>query len=128
MQAVAERCVRVRITAQGACGTCRAREACGMGESAEKIIEVDTPRAGEYAPGDRVVVGVARRMGATAVLLAYALPFVLLLGVLVGLTAAGAGEGVAALGALGAVVIYYGGLWLVRDRIDRKIHFTINKQ
>jgi len=128
VQAVADGCVRVRITARGACGTCRAREACGMGESAEKIVEVYTARSGEYAAGDSVVVGVARRMGVTAVLLAYALPFALLLAVLAGLTAAGAGEGAAALGALGAVALYYGGLCLLRGRIDRKIHFTINKQ
>lgn len=120
--------VRVRIVAHGACGSCRAREACGMGESAEKIVEVYTPDAGEYAVGETVTVGVARGMGITAVVAAYAVPLVLLLAVLAGVSAGGAGEGAAALSAIAAVGVYYVLLYLLRGRIETKIHFTINKR
>ena len=58
--------VYVKIISQSACGTCKARQACGMAESAEKIVAVSTPDAAEYAPGEMVVVGVLRRAGGWA--------------------------------------------------------------
>ena len=35
--------VCVEITAHGACGSCKAREACGLGETGQKIVEIRTP-------------------------------------------------------------------------------------
>ena len=63
--------VCVEITAHGACGSCKAREACGLGETGQKIVEIRTPAAATYRPGDRVTVAITRRTGAVAVLLAY---------------------------------------------------------
>lgn len=120
--------VAVRIQAQGACVTCRAREACGMGEAREKIVEVHTPHAAQYGVGEPVTVGVARRMGATAVVLAYVVPFFFLLGALALSAALGIAEGVAAFAALGAVAVWYLLLWLGRRKIDDTIHFTITKR
>lgn len=124
----AENVVCVRITSHSACGACKAREACGLGESQEKIIEVRTGAAKEYTPGDQVVVGVRRRAGAVAVSLAYVGALAVLLAVLVGGIGLGWGEGRAALAALAGVVLYYGMLWLFRARIEKTIHFTISKQ
>lgn len=121
--------VCVRITAHGACASCRAREACGLGESAEKLVEVFTPDAAAYGVGDRVLVGVNPRMGARAVMLAY----VGALAVLVGMLALAVGvlgwsEGQSALFSLLGLGGYYGILRLLRRRIDDTIHFTITKQ
>ena len=107
--------VFVEITSQSACGGCSARSACGMSEAARKVIEVRTPDAAQYAPGERVVVAVTRHMGATAVVLAYVVPFLVLI------------EGWAALAGLVSVLLYFGALWLGRHRIEEKIHFTISK-
>lgn len=57
--------VRVRITSRSACGACKARQACGMAESQEKIVVVVTDRAQEYLPGEAVLVGVRKRPGAS---------------------------------------------------------------
>lgn len=128
VERVAEGRVFVRITAQSACSSCRAREACGMGEAQEKIIEVCTPRAGEFVPGQQVTVGVGKRMGVTAVVLAYVVPFFFLLGALGVSSALGIAEGAAALAALGAVAVWYLLLWLLRRKIENTIHFTITKR
>ena len=128
VERVAEGRVFVRITAQSACSSCRAREACGMGEAQEKVIEVCTPRAGEFVPGEQVTVGVGQRMGVTAVVLAYVVPFFFLLGALGLSSALGIAEGAAALAALGAVAVYYLLLWLLRHKIENTIHFTITKR
>ena len=62
--------VLVRITSHSACGSCKARAACGLAETQEKIVEVHTPEAGSYHPGEEVSVGVRRRAGAVAVVYA----------------------------------------------------------
>lgn len=121
--------VYVRITANSACGACRAREACGMGEAQEKVIAVRTAQPDRFAVGEAVTVGVKRRMGGLAVVLAYVGALVVLLGVLAtAIGWVGIGEGPAALAALAAVGIYYGTLWLFRRKIENTIQFTITKQ
>lgn len=119
--------VCVEITAHGACGGCKAREACGLGETGQKIVEIRTPAAATYRTGDRVTVAITRRTGAVAVLLAYVVPFVVLIGVVAVCYLLGAGDGAAVLAGLGSVVLYYGILWLLRRKIDNAIHFTISE-
>lgn len=120
--------VCVRITSHSACGACRAREACGLAEAQEKIVEVHTPEAQRYAPGDAVMVGVRRSTGGIAVALAYGGSLVVLLAVLVG-TIAGLGwsEGAGVVTTLSAVGCYYFVLWLFRGKIEHTIQFTITK-
>ena len=47
--------VYVRITSRSACGACRARQACGLAETQEKIVAVKTADAPHYAAGEQVV-------------------------------------------------------------------------
>ena len=110
--------VYVRITSRSACGTCKARQACGLAEAQDKIVAVVTPEAGQYAAGREVMVGVRRSAGVRAVVLA----------VLVGTIAvAGWSEGAGALAAIAGVGVYYFALWLFRRKIEHTIQFTITK-
>ena len=63
--------VYVRITSRSACGTCSARQACGLAEAQDKIVVVTTPEAASFAAGEDVSVGVRRSAGMRAVVLAY---------------------------------------------------------
>lgn len=120
--------VLVRITSHSACGCCKARAACGLAETQEKIVEVHTPEAGSYHPGEEVSVGVRRRVGAVAVVYAYVGALAVLLVVLmVSSLALGWSDGASALAALAGVALYYGVLGLFRRRIEHTIHFTITK-
>ena len=114
--------VHVTISSRSACGSCKARAACGLAEAQEKVVVVRTSEAAAYAPGERVVVGVRRRaggiVGALVVLMA-------VLAVAVG--PLGWTEGAAAAAALGGVALYYVVLWLFRRKIEHTIHFTITK-
>ncbi len=127
MRGIGENVVHVAIVASSACHTCRARNACGMSEQTEKIVDVITNEASLYAVGDRVTVGEEQRMGLKAVLLAYAGAFAALIASLVAALALGLGEGWAALVSVGGVGLYYLGLYLMRHRIENTIHFTITK-
>lgn len=119
--------VRVRIVSNSACGTCAARKACGMSESTEKIIEVVTLSASEFSVGEEVVVSIRRKVGLWAVAMAYVAPLIVLVVVLIAASMFGLDEGVAAVGAMGGVAIYYLLLWLFGGRISEKVSFTIYK-
>ena len=120
--------VYVRITSHSACGSCKAREACGLAEAQDKIVVVKSPDAAQFAVGEQVMVGVRRSAGAVAVILAYVGALAVLLAVLFAANAAlGWSEGASALAALGGVGLYYVVLWLCRRRIEHTIHFTITK-
>ncbi len=98
-----------------------------MGESQIKLVDVQTPEAARYAVGDEVQVSEEQRMALRAVLVAYGGALVVLLLGLIGALLLGLSEGWAALLSLAAVVLYYAGVYLLRDRIKRTIHFTISK-
>ena len=120
--------VYVRITSRSACGTCKARQACGLAEAQDKIVAVATPEAGQYAVGGEVMVGVRRSAGVRAVVLAYVGALAVLLAVLAGAIAvAGWSEGAGALAAIAGVGVYYFVLWLFRRKIEHTIQFTITK-
>ena len=120
--------VVVRITSRSACGSCAARAACGLAEAQEKLIEVKTADAARYAGGDEVTVGVKPYIGAKAVGLAYVGALVvLILALVLSVGVFGVSEGVGVLITLAAVALYYGVLWLVKDKIEHTIQFTINK-
>ena len=120
--------VYVKIISESACGTCKARQACGMAESQEKIIEVGSSHAADFKVGDPVLVGVRRDAGIRAVLLGYVGALVVLMAVLI--TTLGVLEWEESKGAaasLVGVLLYYIVLWLARTKIEHTIHFTIIK-
>ena len=119
--------VRVKITSRSACGTCSARQACGLAEAQEKIVVVRTRRATEFTAGHEVMVGVRSNAGARAVLLAYVGALVALLLVLAATKLLGGSDGQAVVAALGGVSLYYAVLWCFRSRIEHTIQFTITK-
>lgn len=128
VERVERKAVIVKIVANSACGACAARQACGMSESQEKIVTIPTDDSADYAVGDAVRVGVYRNAASRAVMIAYVGGLIVLVGALALCSSFdGVGEGVAALAAIGAVVIYYFGIWIFRKKIDRTIHFTITK-
>ena len=120
--------VSVRITSHSACGSCSARQACGLAEAQDKIVEVATSDAARFRPGEAVVVGVRRRAGLLSVALAYGGALAVLIAALaIAAGPAGLSQGCAALVSLGAVALYYMVLWLFRRRIEHTIQFTITK-
>ena len=115
----------VQIVSHAACSECHAAGVCGLSEYTEKAIEVPTSPSAAYGVGDEVQVVLKATMGLKAVWLAYFLPLVVLLGVALGLIALGLSEVVAGLAGIGAVALYYGVLWLLRDRLRNEYVFTI---
>lgn len=118
--------VVVRITSRSACGSCAAKQACGLAEAAEKMVEIYTSDWNQYRVGDEVMVGVKQRVGMKAVGLAYVGALVVLMVTLtLSIEVFALSEGVAIAATIGALALYYGVLWLLKDKIEQTIHFTI---
>jgi len=75
-------CVQVGILSQAACGACAMKGACGTSEQKEKIIEVKIENP-QFTIGEQVIVSITQSSGNKAVLIAYIIPVVCLLVVII---------------------------------------------
>ena len=115
--------VTVRILQASACSSCSARQLCRSSESKEKLIEV----RGNYPTlhvGDSVTLQGSVRQGLRASLLAYIVPLILMVAALFYGTHLN-GEAAGALAALLVLAIYYGGLYLLRNKLGKQFEFSI---
>ena len=113
----------VRILQASACSSCSARQLCRSSESKEKVIEVK----GHYPTlqvGDNVTLIGSVRQGLRASVLAYVIPLIIMLVALFVGTRLG-GDGIGAIAALLFLAIYYGILFLFRDKLDKQFSFKI---
>jgi sigma-E factor negative regulatory protein RseC len=117
--------LEIKILAQSACAACHAKNACGMGEQAEKILTVPRPKNRTFDLNQRVNVRMAIGQGNKAAILAYLIPIVLLLAVLFVCLGLGLNEGLAALISIVALVPYYIVLYLKRDQLKKRFEYTI---
>lgn len=122
--AIDGRHIQVRILQSSACGGCKIAGHCSASEMKEKVIDVFADSAA-YDVGQQVVVSVASTVARRALLLGFALPLLLLVGVLVCMLIAGYDEQQAGLVSLLSLLPYYGLLWLLRRRVERKVSFDI---
>lgn len=122
---VEEGCVRVRILQSSACSACKVAAHCNASETKEKIIEVQVADAVKYQLGDSVVVVADTAVGFRASLYGYLLPLLLMVVVLVAVLKITQSEGYAAVSALGILIPYYIGLYLLRNKLQNKLSFSL---
>ena len=115
--------VAVSIVSCAACSGCAARVMCGMTENQEKTIDI----RGAYnvAPGDRVTVQMEESAGMKAVILSYLVPFIIVIGSLIGLQSLSVNELTAGLMSLAVLVPWFLILYLFRKKLDRSFIFTL---
>ena len=145
----------VRSVQTSACAACKAKAMCASAESAEKEMTVTlaypyplpegkgvNTAHQTYAIGDEVEVMVQQKMGWKAVVLAYLLPFFVMLAVMFignGLLAMGDGatgllgdeakrEAVLGTVALCAMALYYLVLGMFKDKLQKEFSFTARKK
>lgn len=125
VESVGDGCVHVRIVVTSACAACKVAGYCNAAESKEKVVDVYTAKSAAYVVGQAVTVSASRQVATHALLLAFGLPFVILVAVLVGVLLLTGDELWAALGGLLALVPYYGILWLFRQKVRDRLAFQI---
>ena len=121
--------VTVAVESSEACGSCASKSAWSLGvESKTRNILISTPDAESYTVGQSVIVATRVQMGLMAVAQSYGVPAGVVVAALAAAILAGVSEGLSALISLATVAVYYGILWLFRDKLAQKISFTIHKE
>ena len=132
----------VRIVQTSACAACKAKAMCASAESAEKEMTAVLLGDEQWTVGNEVEVMVQQKMGWKAVVLAYLLPFFVMLAVMFignGLLAMGDGatgllgdeakrEAVLGTVALCAMALYYLVLGMFKDNLQKEFSFTARKK
>lgn len=120
--------VQVEITSVSACAGCHARSLCSASDEKRKMIEARMTSGEVIKVGDEISVVGKRSYGITAVVLAYVLPVVLLVGVLVVSDMYEIEEGIGGLLSLGILIPYYLLLYMMRRVLYNKFIFKTKNQ
>lgn len=115
----------VRIVQTSACAACSAKGHCSSADSKDKIIDIIDTAASSYRVGEKVMVIGETSMGMMAVVLAFIIPFVLLIFSLFLFMTLMENELYSALLSLAILIPYYFILWLNKTRLKQKFSFTI---
>ena len=119
----------VRIVQTSACAACKAKAMCASAESAEKEMTVVLLGDEQWAVGNEVEVMVQQKMGWKAVVLAYLLPFFVMLAVmLIGNAIWAIREEILGTVALCAMALYYLVLGMFKDKLQKEFSFTARKR
>ena len=116
----------VQIVQTSACSACKARSMCMSSESQNK--EMDAIMLEPMKIGDKVEVEVRERLAWKAVLLAYILPFIVMLAIIAILDFTTQwSEAVVGTLSLCGIALYYIGLSVFKHRLQKQFSFTARK-
>ena len=128
IDSISEGVVKVRILQQSACSACKVSGYCNASEAKEKLVDVRCDDASAYQVGQAMVVTASRQVAFRAAFLGFIVPLVILMVVLVVALRVTGSEAAAALSALGALMIWYSLLWLLRSMISSQVSFQIEEE
>ena len=120
--AIDDKFAHVKIEQTSACASCHVKSMCGAYEKAEKVIDAHISDS-TLKVGDLVTVIGQKSLGIQAILLAYVLPFMLIVSVLFIVNIFTTNEIVIGTCALASLIPYFIILRLMRNKIQAKFQF-----
>lgn len=120
--------VTVQFVQNSACSSCHAKALCtgGSSETAEKRVVANSYGV-PYQVGEKVKIIVASGLAWSAVVIAFVVPLVLALVCLFVLVNVTGNEVLGCLFTLVALAIYYYVVWTLRQKLERKVEFTLER-
>lgn len=125
VESIDNKYAKVRIHNESACSMCHSKGVCTALGTVERLIDVELGDDVNIQPGDRVNITMVTHSGNMAVLLAYILPFILLILTLL-ISSYFFSEGIAALISLLVLLPYFFILYTLKKRIKRYFRFTLH--
>ena len=117
--------LQVKIVQTSACSSCSIKGHCQASESKEKFIDVFDSNAASYHVGEQVYLFGSTSMGMRAVILAFGIPFLIVMSALILSLSITGDELVSAFISLASLIPYYVVLYFTRDRMRKNFVFTI---
>lgn len=118
--------ITVSIISESACASCKAQKVCSTSDMKEK--EITAKSSEPFAIGDEVDVIISQSTGYKAVFFAYILPVILIIALIIGIIRAGFSEGLAGVGAIILLFLYFFVLYLLRNKMNDKVKIEILKR
>ena len=119
--------IQVQIIQMSACSSCHAKGACSAADMDEKFVDVESADD-SLRIGDQVNIVGESSTGLLAVLLAFVIPFMLILTSLFVLRDIVPNEAVSGTVSLALLIPYYIILSLFNKKLKRKLQFRIEKK
>ncbi|MEA4974925.1 MAG: SoxR reducing system RseC family protein [Paludibacter sp.] len=118
--------IRVQILQESACSGCHAKGACSAADMKDKFVEIESDGS-DYKVGEQVTLYGQSSMGLFAVLLAFVIPFLIILLTLFILKNYIDNEAISGSIALGTLLPYFIILSFFNSRLKSKLKFHIKK-
>jgi sigma-E factor negative regulatory protein RseC len=118
--------IQVQIVQLSACSSCHAKGACSASDKDEKFIEAEVTDT-TFKIGDQVNLIGESSMGLFAVLIAFVIPFLLIIISLFILRSYTTNEALSGTIALGVLVPYFIILSLFNKKLQNKLKFTVER-
>lgn len=118
--------IEVSIIQKSACSDCHAKSSCSASETSEKIIDAYSDGM-DYTVGETVNVTGKTSMGFLAVLLAFVIPFMLILISLFVTRSITENEAISGTISLSVLIPYYIILSLFNKKLKNKFQFSVSK-
>lgn len=117
----------VKIEQTSACASCHVKSVCGASDKSEKIIDANIMDK-SLKVGDQVTIIGQKSLGIQAVLLAYILPFIVIIATLFITNIFTTNELIIGTCALASLIPYFVVLRLMRNKIQAKFQFYAIKK
>ena len=117
----------VKIEQTSACASCHVKSVCGASEKSEKIVDANIMQD-DLKIGDQVTIIGQKSLGMQAILLAYVLPFVIIVATLFIANIFTSNELIIGTCALASLIPYFILLRLMRNKIQAKFKFYAIKK
>jgi sigma-E factor negative regulatory protein RseC len=119
--------IRVQIVQESACSGCHAKGTCTAADMKDKYVDVEADTS-DFKPGDAVMLYGQSSMGLLAVLLAFVMPFILILITLFVLKSQTDNETLSGAIALSVLVPYFIILSFFNQKLKAKLKFQIRRK
>lgn len=123
-----KRTVTVSLLDEADCGECPAHKLCNNFTPEKNTVTITVADPEEFIVGEFVKVRGSERLHRKAIMIATVVPSVALVAVMIGLYLLTANQLVACLGGLGAMVVFFGGLYLMRNKLAHEFTFEVRKE
>ena len=124
---IGENILKVHFIMESSCSGCHAKGVCNLEERNGEILEVKKKAHEVYEKGEKVKIVIRESLGLKAVLIAYLIPFMIVMVSLFTFVEILQNEIKAGIISLILLVPYYLLVYFYRSRIKKEIDFTIEK-
>ena len=107
------------------CGACPAHKLCNNFDGEKNKVDIPVSDCSKYHVGDFVNLRGTERLHRKAIMLATVIPSLAILVVMIGVYLLTANQLAACLSGIGAMLLFFGGLYLMRNKIAHEFTFEI---